>query len=235
MNKPLTIGLICPGGGIKNPEIEMSKYAPEDVRLLTEQIPLAKIDPQVLSEFGDMADDAARELAAQGADLVVFNCTSGSFIRGLGYDMEIIQRLEEATHLPAITTTTAVVEALKTVGAHKLTMLTPYPDSVNEVEVKFLEDSGFQVVAAKGLGIVQMNLVAKVPFDQLYALVREADRSESEAIFISCAGLRVIDYIRGLESDFQKPVVTSNQATLWMALRRLGREDRLCPGTLFEH
>lgn len=230
-----TIGLICPGGGIKNPEIEMSKYAPADIKLLTCQVPLAKIDPQVLSEFGDMADGAARELAAQGADLLVFNCTSGSFIRGLGYDREIIARLEEATHVPTITTTTAVVEALKAVEAHRLTMVTPYPDSVNEVEIKFLEDSGFRMVSAKGLGIVQMNLVAKVPFDQLYALVREADCPEAEAIFISCAGLRVIDYIRGLESDFQKPVITSNQATLWMALRRLGREDRLVPGELFKH
>ncbi len=227
-----TIGLICPGGGIKNPEIEMSKYAPADIKLLTCQVPLAKIDPQVLSEFGDMADGAARELAAQGADLLVFNCTSGSFIRGLGYDREIIARLEEAAHVPTITTTTAVVEALKAVEAHRLTMVTPYPDSVNEVEIKFLEDSGFRMVSAKGLGIVQM---AKVPFDQLYALVREADCPEAEAIFISCAGLRVIDYIRGLESDFQKPVITSNQATLWMALRRLGREDQLVPGELFKH
>lgn len=235
MKQDLTIGLICPGGGIKNPEIEMAKYAPADIKLLTRQIPLAKIDPQVLSDFGDMADDAAKDLAAQGADLVVFNCTSGSFIRGLGYDLEIIRRLEKATGLPAITTTTAVVAALKSVGGTHLTMVTPYPDSVNEVEIRFLEESGFHLVSSKGLGIVQMNLVAKVPFDQLYALIRDTDRPQSNCIFISCAGLRVLDYIRGLESNFQKSVITSNQATLWMALRTLGRSDRLIPGSLFDH
>lgn len=230
-----TIGLISPGGGIRNPEIEMSKIVPQDIKLCTHQIPLAKIDPEVLSQFGDMADQAAMELARQGVDLLIFNCTSGSFIRGLGYDQEIIKRLERATRLPAITTTTAVVRALKTVEAKNLAMVTPYPDAVNEIEIRFLEDSGFHVVSSMGLGIVQMNLVAKVPFETLLEAIRKIDRTEADAIFLSCAGLRVINHIQQLEEEFRKPVITSNQASLWMAMRRLGREEGLSAGTLFRY
>ena len=233
MGQPLSVGLICPGGGVKNPENEMGKYKPDDVTILAERIPLAKIDVEVLSRLADEADGAAVRLAERGAQVIALNCTSGSFIRGAGYDREIIERLERSCGLPVTTTTTAVTEALTTLGIRKMAMVTPYPDAVNEIEIRFMRDSGYDVLSCKGLGIVQMNLVAQVPFDRIYSTVRDAFTPACEGIFVSCAGFRVIDYIRGLESDFGRPVVTSNQATLWKLMRMMGRTEDLKAGSLF--
>ena len=44
MGQPLSVGLICPGGGVKNPENEMGKYKPDDVTILAERIPLAGVN-----------------------------------------------------------------------------------------------------------------------------------------------------------------------------------------------
>jgi maleate cis-trans isomerase len=46
-------------------------------------------------------------------------------------------------------------------------------------------------------------------------------------VFISCTGFAAIPIIEQLEADLGKPVVTSNQATFWAALRRAGLNDRV--------
>ena len=50
---------------------------------------------------------------------------------------------------------------------------------------------------------------------------------DADGILISCGNLRTFEAIEPLEKDFGLPVVTSNQAGLWQALRMAGIEDKL--------
>jgi maleate cis-trans isomerase len=50
-------------------------------------------------------------------------------------------------------------------------------------------------------------------------------RDDADAYFISCANIRSIDVIEVLERDLGKPVITSNQAAFWRALRMAGVND----------
>ena len=48
------------------------------------------------------------------------------------------------------------------------------------------------------------------------------------------ANISVLGVIDELEARLERPVVTSNQAVIWDALRLIGRrETRRCPGRLF--
>jgi len=44
-------------------------------------------------------------------------------------------------------------------------------------------------------------------------------------MFISCTNLATLDIIERLEQDLGKPVITSNQATMWYGLRSMGVDD----------
>jgi len=55
-----------------------------------------------------------------------------------------------------------------------------------------------------------------------YIAAREVDSPEAEAVFISCTAWRTFEIIECLEKDIGKPVITSNQATLWGCLKALG-------------
>ena len=55
------------------------------------------------------------------------------------------------------------------------------------------------------------------------------DRPEAQAIFISCSNFRTLEIIEPLEQTLGKPVVTSNSASVWKMLRRLG-DRRDIPG-----
>jgi maleate cis-trans isomerase len=50
---------------------------------------------------------------------------------------------------------------------------------------------------------------------------------DADGILISCGNLRTFEAIEPLEKDFSVPVVTSNQAGLWQALRMAGIKDKL--------
>lgn len=228
------IGLIFPAGGRKSPEEEIGRYLPEDMALISHQIRFDQISPQGLTEMGERVEGAAVELAKQGVGLVLFCCTSGSFIGGIGYDARLMERMEAATGLPALTTSTAVVAALRALEIRRLSMGTPYPDPVNEAEIDFLARSGVRVVKAKGLGIERPPLVSQTPPERLIQLAEEIVCPEAQAIFLSCTGLIVMDLIPRLERLHHRPVITSNQATLWMALKRLGAEAKRPPGRLFD-
>ena len=45
---------------------------------------------------------------------------------------------------------------------------------------------------------------------------------EADGVFISCTAWRALEVVEELEQRLGKPVVTSNQATIWLALKRLG-------------
>ena len=138
------IGLISPA---TSPSIEndFNRFAPEGVATLTTRILLESVDEKGLGAMEERVTEAAKVLATAKPDLIVFGCTSGSLIKGHGYDQKLIHQMEEVSGVPCITTTTAVTAALEEMNAKKVAISTPYCDAVNEIEKKFLEDSGYEV------------------------------------------------------------------------------------------
>ena len=171
-------------------------------------------------------DEAARTFSLIGIGSVAYACTAASFIRGVGYDTEIIKRIEEASGDPATTTTTAAVAALRELGVRRLAVAAPYEDEVCERLQRFFEDSGFEVVSLMNLGLSGVDIGA-VPSEQVYALGKKAATPEAEGLFISCTGFRTIEILDPLEQYIGKPVVSANQATMWHALRIAGIHAQL--------
>jgi maleate cis-trans isomerase len=53
-------------------------------------------------------------------------------------------------------------------------------------------------------------------------VVNDNTRPDADGYFLSCTNTRMIEAIEELERRLGKPVVSSNQATLWACLKRLG-------------
>ena len=56
-------------------------------------------------------------------------------------------------------------------------------------------------------------------------LARRADTPEAQAVLISGTGLPTVGVLERLERELGKPVISSNQACLWRALRLAGVSD----------
>jgi maleate cis-trans isomerase len=69
--------------------------------------------------------------------------------------------------------------------------------------------------------------MASVDPMEWYRHTFERRRPDAEAYFLSCTNIRAIAAIAPLERALSVPVVSSNQAMLWHALRKSGIADKL--------
>ena len=91
-----------------------------------------------------------------------------------------------------------------------------------------------KVLAEKHLDIVAGLPKGEIRPEVPYRMAREIDRPDADGIFISCTNFRTIEIIEQLEADTGKPVVTSNQASMWIALKALGVVGPKGYGRLFQ-
>lgn len=215
------IGLITPMS--ENAEHAYHIYAPEGVSFSSMKIAFPGPTPEGLMILTDQLEETAAKYRGYNLDLVVFGCTSGSCIKGRGWDQECIGRIERACGRPGLTTSTAVLESLRALGARKVAVLTPYPEATNEAERQFLEDNGFEVTAIVGMDMGQFDEngleFEDVEEHFLYQHAVRMDLKGADTFFLSCMGLTTMEIIDALETALEIPVITSHQATLWSALR----------------
>ena len=217
------IGLITPMS--ENAEHAFHIYAPEGVSFASMKINFPGPTPEGLGILTDRLEETAAMYKGSGMDLVVFGCTSGSCIKGVGWDKECINQIERASGIPGLTTSTAVLEALQVLGTKKVAVLTPYPEATNIIEKKFLEDNGFEVTNIVGMDMTAWTKPNGGPAfsnaDEyfLYQNCKEMDLKGADTFFLSCMGLTTMEVVNDVERDLGIPVVTSHQATLWAALR----------------
>lgn len=215
------IGLITPMS--ENAEHAFHIYAPEGVTFSSTKIVFPGPTPEGLIILTDQLEETAAKYKDYDLDLVVFGCTSGSCIKGFGFDKECIARMERACGIPGLTTSTAVLESLHALGTKKVAVLTPYPKDTNLAEKKFLEDNGFEVTNIVGMDMRQFAQKGQ-KFEAasehfLYQHARHMDLKGADTFFLSCMGLTTLEIVDALETDMEMPVITSHQATLWSALR----------------
>jgi len=214
----LRIGLIVPSSNTTM-EPEFYEMAPEGVSMHTARMRLREVRAEALREMGEDAAGAAELLSAAGVDLLVYGCTTGSLIGGVEWEKRLMDRVQKSGGAPSFSTASAVIEALRAFNAKKIVVATPYIEELNTLEKNFLEAHGFEAIEMKGLGFVSNLNIGKEPSSTVYRLAREVFKPEADAVFISCTNFRTIEVIEALEADLDRPVVTSNQASMWKALK----------------
>lgn len=223
------IGLIAPSSG-HNMEHDFHRFAPPGVGIATTRVSLRACNRETLMEMAEKLSGAAEIYNDRPQDVVTFGCTSGSFIGGVGFDQMLIDRIEKSAGCKGLTTSTSLMDALRIMGINRLAVVTPYIEEVNIAEHDFLVSQGIEVTSIEGLGLglpKQVPGIVELPPNEMYTLVKKQDLSNADAVFVSCTGLNVLDIIPYVETDFGLPCLTSNQVTLWGALRACGVNDKL--------
>lgn len=202
---------------------------PDGVCLVETRTLVHDVTVEGLAEAVTQVERAALELASAEVDLILQAGTAIAFFRGLGHDAELSRRIAAATGIRATTSLTAVVEALRALGIRRPAIATSYIADIDARLKDVLEKSGFEVAAIKGMGIKKSIDMGKVKPEETYRLAKDVARSApgADGILVSCGNLRSFEAIEPLETDTGLPVVTSNQAGLWQALRLVGVNEHL--------
>lgn len=215
------IGTIIPVSNTTN-ELEFNRFKPDSVSVHFTRVPLDSNPAE--DDFRTMLDaagKAAEDLTATGADVIAYGCTSGSMACPSD---RLLGTMENASGKPALSTAGAIIDALRTLGLKRIAMATPYLESTNEKERAFIERHGFDVSGIKGLGLggslENIQKISRVPPGDVYEHAKSVDTPDAEALLICCTDFGTADVVQTLEDDLGKPVITSNTATFWAALRQ---------------
>ncbi|GAL02144.1 Asp/Glu racemase [Photobacterium aphoticum] len=161
-------------------------------------------------------------------DVMAFACTSASIV--IGEDKVAKLMTQGRGDIPSTNPWTAAQAAFKHLGAKRVAVLSPYPTDVNFPLRQQLIDAGFDVVALAAFGILDDNIIHKVPLQSfeegIEILLKDND---VDVIFMSCTSLRAVEKIQHLEDKFGVPIVSSNSALFWHAMHLCGK-TAVCPG-----
>jgi maleate cis-trans isomerase len=222
------IGVLVPPG---NPTVEPEFYmmAPKGVTIHFARLQgfqsastpgaAAGMEARTLA-YLDELPGPAKALGSVNPAVVILAHTASSYASGVANEPQLIDRLSSLTGTTAITAARAVLVALQHLGIKKLALGTPYPEAISAQGRAFWEEAGFDIVGYQRLADVQ-NIYTENE-QRAYQLARQANTPDAEAVFLSGTGLPTVGILETLEQDLKKPVISSNQASLWQALRLAG-------------
>jgi maleate isomerase len=205
---------------------ELWRWAPDDISLHLTRMPYVPL-AATMAMAVHISDPAlvglgATELRVVAPLVTAYACTSGSFVGGLAGEAALVDAMKEAGAPAAVTTSGALLTALRHLNVTRVATATPYTADLTAGLTGYLAEAGVDVVAAAGLGLTSE--IWKVPYEITAELVRDTDRPDADAVFVSCTNLPTYDVIAELEAELGKPVLTANQVTMWSALTIAGRK-----------
>ena len=224
------IGILNPNPNI-NLTCEWTNLLPDGVTHNEAVMGLSAVTSDMLVEMRKSAISEATKLADSNLDIILFACTSGSFVGGLGYDEAIIKELEEAVKIPATTSSTCVLTAMRDLKANKMALIGPYTKDLFDIEIKFYKDLGIDTLYSNNLNLYEINDIVEQhqkPY-MYYQLAKEAYRAASDidVIFITCMQSPALEIVNIIQQETGKPVISSCIASLYGVLKMLGIREQI--------
>ncbi|HTI87305.1 MAG TPA: hypothetical protein VL966_11925 [Alphaproteobacteria bacterium] len=219
------IGLIIPSSN-RMSEPQFHRYAPAGVAIHVARAQITGRHKKPITALLDEVGHAASTLGDARCDPVVFHCTGTAMAEGPEGEAALVARVVQESKAPCFSTAQAIVEALQALGLKRIVLFSPYPQETNDHEREFLAAHGIAVVRDVALAVGSSDEYIRVPVTRWIELAREQaqgsmGKADFDGFFLSCTNTTQIETIETIERETGKPVVNSNQAVLWAALRRL--------------
>ena len=220
------VGLMVP---INNTtmEKELPGWLPAGSRCETRKIPRGQgtLTRDTIPAYKAQAMEVAKQLIGEPIEVLAYGCTAASFLSGPQEDAALSDQLSQLLGKPVVTTARAMVQSLQNLNAHKIALVTPYLDEVNEQLKHYLAKSDIQVSAFDSLRAADVTALGQITSSQVAAMAHQVMRDDCDAMFIACSQLPTQDILESLSQTFGRPVSSSIQATAWRASQLLHTES----------
>lgn len=215
------IGLLLPSSNTTQ-ETEFTRILPDGITLHVARLPLRTVEPSSTARIVEDIETESQKLADADVDAIVLAATAPSSRNGIGYDQELIRRIETASGKKATTASTALIQALTELRVKRLVIAAPWSDGVNATSAAFIEASGFTVLSHQAMGLVSNLEIGLLDEQTAYDMGAAVDRPDAEVVMLACGNWLTLGIVDRLEVAIGKAVLTTNQVSLWAVLRLAG-------------
>ncbi|MFE0764202.1 maleate cis-trans isomerase family protein [Streptomyces smyrnaeus] len=206
---------------------ELWHWIPESVSLhLTRLSPAGREAPTAQRPFASAQSlgEAVRAVSVVRPQAVAYDCAAGSAVLGRAGEQRLCASMEQAGGVPAVTTSGALVDALREAAAQRVAMVTPCSESVTAVLKGYLAEAGISVSGAACPAVPCR--AWRLTYREVVGLARRAVSRDADALFVSCPNLPTYDVLPELEAELGIVVLSANQVTLRAALKATAESDR---------
>lgn len=220
------LGLLIPAVNTES-EPQFNRYAPDDISIHVMRARIAGQPEKALGELKPVIESAIDILCDARPELIVFHCTGTSMKEGVRGDKGLLELIEKRSGVAACSTIALVVEAMKTLGMTKVTILSPYRS--NKDAENYLAECRIGTAASVALALRSGADYPSISVQDWIDLALANNAADADGFFLSCTNTTQIEAVARIEALTGKPVVNSNQAVLWGAARRLSRQAAGAP------
>lgn len=107
--------------------------------------PAPGLDARLVAYIREAGQTASQFANAPLTSLAIA-CTGSSYLVGREEEQRLLVELSQQMHVPAFTSATAIVECLARLGARRLALASPYPESLTQASAAYWRSHGFTVV-----------------------------------------------------------------------------------------
>ena len=210
-------------------ETEFTRLLPAEWQPHYARVKSASIDGSPFSPPLDAdVEYQSKLLGTAKVEIVMLIQTSASLFSE-DYDDKAM-RLMQGAGAPGFTSAMAIGEAMRALGTMRVALVSPYSEPVNASARRYYEGKyGLSVVALEGFAATDSYAIGQLGPENAREAFARIDRPEIEAFVVPGGNFPTMGHIGEWEREFNKPVVTTNQAAFWAVLQRLGGGER-CPG-----
>jgi maleate isomerase len=208
---------------------------PERFTFHSSRMRMKHVTKEELAAMDADSDRCAFELSDARVDVLGYACLVAIMSMGRGYHRVSEERLhgrtqENGAPAPVVTSAGALVDGLRTIGAKKVSILTPYMKPLTQLVIDYIEHEGIEVVDSISLEIPDNLEVGRQDSRAPIEITKRLNTAGVDAVVASaCVQMPSLASIQPIEDRIGLPVLSSSVATTFMMLRRLGLETRV-PG-----
>lgn len=186
------------------------------------RVTAVRLDENTQTQFShDTMMQAARLLADAPLHAIVWNGTSASWL-GIERDLALCEAITAETKLPASTSTLAIHEIIRSIGAKRIALAVPYVADLTRQIVKVYGTHGIEVISEAHLGEAENHAIGSFTSDQIRQVLRDSDSPEAECIAVVCTNFAATPLVEEMEKELGKPIIDSTAATYWKGCRLTG-------------
>lgn len=206
---------------------------PERFTFHSSRMRMKQVTAEELTAMDRDSDRCALELSDARMDVLGYACLVAIMSQGLGYHRISEKRLHEVTQqndaaAPVISSAGALVDGLHTMGAKKVSILTPYMKPLTQKVVDYIENEGIAVHDSVSLEIPDNLEVGRQNPLAPAEHVKRLDTTGVDVVVLSaCVQMPSLESVQKVEDALGLPVVTASVATVHAMLKALGLERRV--------
>jgi len=165
---------------------------------------------------------------------VAYGCTSGTIAIGKDKIKEKIQLAKPDCYVT--TPITSAIKAINKMKIKKISVFTPYPETVNKTVFEYFSKENIEVLSFSSFNLSSDLEIGKVDPNYLFEVLTKMDTGNAEALFVSCTALPVLKILDQVETKIKKTVFSSNQTLIWDSIRSVGYQSSISRyGKLFRN